>query len=274
MNFIERIKINKKKIKTNENIIKKLRTNVSKSLTFDQSFPNKLTNNVNSIIPLNIFQTWHTKILPQGMAETVLQIKKMNPRFKHYLFDDADCEHFIATHFKPDVLDAYRRLIPGAYKADLWRYCVLFIHGGIYLDIKYKPINNFRFINLTESEHLCYDTDNANIYNAILICKPKNKLCFKAIREIVKNVHNKYYGNCFLDPTGPGLLKKCIKEDNRFISTIDLKHKVLGESTNFRVIKYENYYILKQYDQYINDYNRTSKTSHYSQLWNERRIYL
>ena len=78
MNFIERIKINKKKIKTNEKIIKKLRTNVSNSLTFDQSFPNKLTNNVNSIIPLNIFQTWHTKILPQGMAETVLQIKKMN----------------------------------------------------------------------------------------------------------------------------------------------------------------------------------------------------
>ena len=99
-----------------------------------------------SVIPLNIFQTWHTKLLPKYMYDTVLTIKRMNPRFTHYLFDDSDCERFIATHFKADVLNAFRSLIPGAYKADLWRYCVLFINGGIYLDIKYKPINNFRFI--------------------------------------------------------------------------------------------------------------------------------
>jgi len=26
-------------------------------------------------------------------------------------------------------------LIPGAYKADLFRYCVLLIHGGVYADV-------------------------------------------------------------------------------------------------------------------------------------------
>lgn len=31
--------------------------------------------------------------------------------------------------------EAYDALIPGAFKADLFRYCVLFIHGGIYADV-------------------------------------------------------------------------------------------------------------------------------------------
>ena len=31
--------------------------------------------------------------------------------------------------------EAYDALIPGAFKADLFRYCVLFIYGGVYADI-------------------------------------------------------------------------------------------------------------------------------------------
>jgi len=33
------------------------------------------------------------------------------------------------------VKEAYDALIPGAFKADLFRYCVLFIYGGVYADI-------------------------------------------------------------------------------------------------------------------------------------------
>ena len=115
------------------------------------------------IIPPNIFQTWHTKFLPPQMSKAVNTIRILNPGFNYFLFDDNDCREFIKTHFKPDVLDAYDSLIPGAYKADLWRYCVLFIHGGIYMDIKYTPLNGFKFINLTEKEHFVSDIDNVNI---------------------------------------------------------------------------------------------------------------
>ena len=82
------------------------------------------------------------------MNERVETLKKQNPQFKYHLFDDNDCREFIKNHFREDVLYAYDHLIPGAYKADLWRYCVLFIKGGIYLDIKYTPLNGFKFINL------------------------------------------------------------------------------------------------------------------------------
>ena len=40
-----------------------------------------------SIIPLNIYQTWHTKQLPPLMLQNSQQIKQNNPEFNYYLFD-------------------------------------------------------------------------------------------------------------------------------------------------------------------------------------------
>jgi mannosyltransferase OCH1-like enzyme len=103
-------------------------------------------------MPLKIFQTWYTKDLPPKMKKVVENIKTNNPKFEHYLFDDNDCRVFIKEKFPEEVLDAYDRLIPGAYKADLWRYCVLYIHGGIYMDIKFKCVNGFKLIELKQSD--------------------------------------------------------------------------------------------------------------------------
>ena len=60
----------------------------------------------NSIIPLNIFQTWPSKDLPPKMKECVELLKKQNPRFTHYLFDDNECREFIKNHFNYEVLNA------------------------------------------------------------------------------------------------------------------------------------------------------------------------
>merc|ERR1719476_8124 len=40
------------------------------------------------------------------------------------------------------TLEAYKSLRPAAYKADLWRLCVLWMHGGIYLDQKMQLAQN------------------------------------------------------------------------------------------------------------------------------------
>jgi mannosyltransferase OCH1-like enzyme len=120
---------------------------------------------------------------------------------------------FIKENFSEDVLNAYNSLIPGAYKADLWRYCILYKQGGIYIDVRYFPYNGFKFINLTEKEHFVLDLPSCNtgisgIYNALMVCLPGNEILLKAINQIVENVSTKYYGNCWLEPTGPLLLEK------------------------------------------------------------------
>lgn len=225
-----------------------------------------------SIIPLKIYQTWATKDLPPKMKERVELLKSQNPRFEHHLFDDNDCREFIKKYFRSDVLNAYDRLIPGAYKADLWRYCVLFINGGIYLDIKFICNNNFKLIELTEKEHFVKDRIlPLSIYNALMVCKAGNPFLYKCIRSIVNNVNNNYYGSSPLHPTGPILLGNIILR-NKLKLNIDMKHYENGG-----YIIYKNRFIIStEYNEYNSERTKTYENKNlkrYDAMWNEKNIY-
>jgi mannosyltransferase OCH1-like enzyme len=101
------------------------------------------------------------------MNDCVNSIKTKNPDFIHHLFDDDDCRNFIKDNFPEDVLYAYDTLIPGAYKADLWCYCILYKKGGIYLDIKFNCVNDFDFKELLYNEHFVLDKNKIGIYMQI-----------------------------------------------------------------------------------------------------------
>jgi len=228
---------------------------------------------LNIQIPANIFQTWQTKKLPPQMFNAIRILRQQNPNFKYYLFSDDDCRLFISKHFEPNVLNAYDRLIPGAYKADLWRYCILYKIGGIYLDIKYIPDNNFKFINLLTKEHFVLDCDGVGIYNAFMVCKSENKILLTAINQIVKNVENKFYGSSYLEPTGPLLLSKYFSQAEKM--ELDMKHGLKKSGTDdSKYISYNNKNVIKCYSGYHNERYRYSEKKHYSQLWHEQNIYL
>ncbi len=237
----------------------------------DTIFPNKSLSEYKITIPPNIFQTWSSKKLPLLMFKNISLIKKNNPGFNYYLFDDNDCRIFIKKYFSSEVLKAYDSLIPGAYKADLWRYCVLYIYGGIYLDIKYMPINKFKFINLLEEEHWTLDLDKKKIYNALLVCRAGNEILLKAINQIVDNVKNKYYGTSWLEPTGPALLKNYFTDEERNKSKV--YHFTAGSNDYQKFIKFNDYNVLQCYPGYFIERERYSNKQHYSILWKNKNIY-
>ena len=221
-------------------------------------------------IPLNIYQTWFTKKLPKKMKKCTEILKKNNPEFNYYLYDDNDCHTFIKKNFNKDILDTFDKLIPGAYKAELGRYCILYINGGVYIDIKFKPINNFKFMNLLDKEYLCKDIkqSGSGIYNAIMICKKNNTLLLNAINIIVDNVKNNYYGNSMLEPTGPLLFKKILK--NNYIENLELSLNIVKSQL---YILYNNKPILEIYDEYRDEQRNNSNKPQYATLWLNRNIY-
>jgi len=222
------------------------------------------------IIPLNIYQTWHTKDLPPSMKQTVNKIIYTNPGFNYQLFDDDDCRNFIKENFDENVLNAFDSLIPGAYKADLWRYCILYKNGGVYLDIKYAPYNGFRFISLMEKEHWVLDMDKTGIYNALMVCKPNNEILLKAINKVVDNVKNKFYGSNCLHPTGPLMLAEFFTQSDK--NNFDMYHDFY-QSINNRFIFFNGYIIFKSYNSYLNEHNNNSKVPYYGSLWASRNVY-
>jgi mannosyltransferase OCH1-like enzyme len=225
--------------------------------------------NLKRIIPPNIFQTYHTLNVPIKMKQNIDKLKSANPEFKHHLFDDTMCRNFIDQNFEKDVLGAFDALTPGAYKADLWRYCVLYIHGGIYMDIKFGCVNNFKLVDLLDKEYYVRDRYNRGhygIYQAFMVNLPKNPILLKCIRQIVENVRTKFYGKSPLCVTGPQLISNYFKQDD--LTRMELYHGTEGDCVYVR-----GYKIINIYPTYRTEQKATAKTAHYGQMWRDKTIY-
>lgn len=259
-----------------------------------------------AVIPLHIYQTWHTKKMPPKMKQCVESVKLQNPEFTHHLFDDDDCRNYIKKNFDGDILNAYDKIIPSAYKADLWRYCVLYKEGGIYMDIKFKCNPDFKLIELVDKEHFVLErpyiksgkigleeelkqlqspdyalfaynnVDNKlwkdskiGIYNAFMVCKPGNPVLIECIDRIVKNVKYKNYGHNPLYPTGPGLMGEVYFKDRPIekIRDFDLFYSLNGDC-----IVSANRKVLFHYPEY-RDEQAKNGNPHYYKMWENKQVY-
>jgi hypothetical protein len=243
----------------------------------------ELKDSYNSVIPLNLYLTWSIKKLPPKMQENVDRMRKVNPEFNIQIFDCDERREFIKNNFPEDILIAYDTLKPGAYKADLWRLCVLYINGGIYIDIKFNCINNFKFIAFTEKEHLLLDRPGfwkegeIGLANGIIVAKPKNNLLLRCINKISENVKNKYYGFNNLYPSGPGLLGeqyiKMIRENKSMEAELDKLDMCMVYEFNVWKIIYNNVAILEHYKEYRDEQKLFAKTLYYGELYALKQIY-
>ena len=230
-----------------------------------------------SEVPLHIYQTWHSDEMPPKMAACVESIKLDNPEFKHHLFSDADCREFIEANFDGEVLDAYDSIIPGAFKADLWRYCVLYENGGVYLDIKYKCNAGFKLKDIATDNFFAREYNGEGtglsekpIYTGCMISKPKNPVFMKCIRRICRNVKNKYYGYYNTEPTGPILVGSYFTDEEK--AALEYAYHESNDIGHIRRIK-DGVDILSWYPEYRSEQKKGSKTGYWKDLWLERKIY-
>jgi hypothetical protein len=176
-----------------------------------------------NFIPRKIFRSWHIKALPTDLQASVDLIAEQNPDFEQFVYDNQECEAFIETHFEKNIVDAYKQLIPQAYKVDLWRLCVLYIHGGIYLDISFQPVNGFRFMELLNREYFStevklhpYLTEPyKGVSNGFIVTYPKNPRILECIKQLVDNVEKRFYGKGIYDITGAVLLGSFFSDEEK-----------------------------------------------------------
>ena len=204
-----------------------------------------------------------------------------NKGLKIEYFDNEQCSKFIKENFDKTVLEAYNVLIPGAYKADLFRYCILYIRGGIYSDLT-------QVFRLSLDELIDFDNDEIvlvddiqlknQLYPGIQInfiaTRPKMEIFKNAIQSIVRNTRNRYYGSTFLDPTGPTLFRKELMKLNHLKPRIDLvqiHNETIGAYVVFKRNKKKIAYINKSPSHNLHIL-KTAENS-YARLWKMKKIY-
>lgn len=76
--------------------------------------------------------------------EVIDKTKKLMPEYEQIIYDDQDIENFIKNNFNERIWNAYNAINPkyGPAKADFFRYLIIYLHGGVYLDIKSGPVSD------------------------------------------------------------------------------------------------------------------------------------
>ena len=86
-------------------------------------------------IPNNFFQTYRTAEVDETSFSRHANLVSANPKVNFWFFDDLAMDRFMLENFQDrPIYSIYKGQSFGAAKADIWRYCVLWKYGGIYLD--------------------------------------------------------------------------------------------------------------------------------------------
>jgi len=219
---------------------------------------------IKSVIPLDIYQVWHDLDLPPSVRESTQLVRDQNPEFSHHVYTERTCRIFIKRYFDKQVLKAYDTLIPHAFKADLWRYCVLYKMGGIYLDSKFYGVDGFKLLSLTDKDYFARDVAYFGIYNAIIACKAGNPILLNCINKVVENTRSKFYGTCGVCPTGPLMIMEFFPEKEH--AKLRLEVEITFDKK--RYIRLDGRRILKYHEDY-----HAQRTSSWGTQWYKKQIY-
>ena len=164
-----------------------------------------------------------------------------NPGYTYIFYDDQDCELFIKRFFPNQVLVAWKTLIPGAFKSDIFRYCVLHRLGGFYADfdtICVVPLDklynkNTIFTSAREPRH-------NHLWNAFIGIEKNNPITNMAINMSCLNVLKKIKNIDTLSLTGPGILGKALNISLGRNAHYNLEHGYLMLNDDKNIVLYQN----------------------------------
>lgn len=135
----------------------------------------------------------------------VRQIQQQYPDWKLRVYDNADCIALITRHFELPVVRAYHKINPkyGAMQADLFRYCVLFVSGGFYIDFTLDLPAQLDMLDLSADAYLV-PLQSKNLYRKrkkayamyeqwAMLFKPSHPYLKTIVESITFNILNNVF---------------------------------------------------------------------------------
>lgn len=171
-------------------------------------------------IPKIIHMTFQQPITFYEYYMAVTSFVDKHYTYTLYFYQDSDCFQFMK---KKGYSETYAKLVSGSYRADLWRYAIIFEYGGFYFDAKMIMRHCIDdLLQIQDEIIVCNDITNQSIYhgfyNAIIASIPSQPCFLQLIADIQESIRNSMIPSHTLELTGP----------QRFYSIMkDISHKTI-----------------------------------------------
>ena len=250
--------------------------------------------NFDNTIPKVIYRTgpFNLDELPNEILKLYNDSLSNNVEYSLFYFNDVDCQTFISDFYGADILKTYNNLIPSAFKADLFRYLILYKFGGVWMDFSMSlniPLNeiiyNYKQIYVRDRIHLLHHgwQKNVSIYQGFLCTIKNTKVLKLAIDKSLKNIRQKNLTPSCLAVTGPILLGTIYREleidgtkgaetmkigkinDDIYVYQFEYEHDnvILDNGKQIITIKHPTHHKLLY-----------KNKDHYGELWNQQKVFL
>jgi mannosyltransferase OCH1-like enzyme len=167
-------------------------------------------------IPKIIYQTWKTYDIPDQWKYAQKTVKEKNKDWKYVLLSDEDNLQIVKKHF-PDFLPYYVNFKYNIQRADAIRYMVLYLYGGVYLDLDYQALKPFGSIILENGKEVGFiKSGNVNCITNSFLCSHKGANFWLECIEEMKKPYKWWHVTKHLKimcSTGPLMIDKVYKEN-------------------------------------------------------------
>jgi mannosyltransferase OCH1-like enzyme len=166
-------------------------------------FEKRLVNDKNnkSLIPKKIYYTCHDKNnIDKIHLKYIENSKKYLKDYKIMIYDDTDIE-LILLDYNPIMYELFKKIKLGCIKCDIFKYLIMYLKGGIYLDMDIEVIQNL-------DKLIDYN------YDAIFGI------------DISKQYHNYYNNDLKINMLESDLVYKNIKNINEIHDSVNLDDKL------------------------------------------------
>lgn len=228
-----------------------------------------------------IFQIWITadKTSPPVYAKQRMEkLKEMYSDCEYSLYTNDEIRVFLKTFFTKEVVFAYEKCRAFAFKADLVRYCLLYIYGGHYFDVNLCP--EFRLELSDDAVALLGRTESPSgpifhLDNGVMFFRnPGDPFLLQAIKQSVRNILANNYCNTPLEVTGP-LMLIALPHDHMKLYPATRKNDELVILAEDKVwIKYAigHSFGTDPWDR-KSDESHYAGTNSYPELWNKKEVF-
>jgi hypothetical protein len=152
--------------------------------------------------------------LPESVERNIRWLREMHPWAKHHLLGNDDIRSLLSAHFSADVLAAYDQQAPFSFRANLARYCLIYLFGGLYVDIGVRFVSALRGPGNTGlvgfRDYWLTAKHAAAVAQGVFLAKAERPELKTAIDMVVANVSARYYGAAPTDVSGPGVFARAI----------------------------------------------------------------
>jgi hypothetical protein len=144
-----------------------------------------------SITPI-FYQSWDTE-LPNVIFN---KNKKCIPdSFSYKRFSIKDIVEYLTEKW-PHVLNKFNSYEIIQHKIDLWRYCILYDTGGIYMDVDCILMDDIKCLLDSDCFFVSNTRGNTDIFNGFLGTYPNNPLYLEIIQYMLGTDNTEYFFNC------------------------------------------------------------------------------